>query len=119
MKSRTVSVDGKFFRFRGEKFFVRGVTYGPFAPDAQGETFASREQTVRDFIQVKELGANVLRVYYVPPRWFLDLAEEHGLKVLIDVPWEKHRCFLETYEMREAARACVRAAATACHGHPA
>jgi O-antigen biosynthesis protein len=118
-EQQRVRVDGKFFRLRGRKFFVKGITYGPFAPDAQGETFASREQTVRDFVQAKELGANVLRVYYVPPGWLLDLAEEHGLKVLIDIPWEKHRCFLETYEMREAARASVRAAATACRGHPA
>jgi O-antigen biosynthesis protein len=117
--SQRAGVDGKFFRLRGQKFFVKGVTYGPFAPDAQGETFASRDQTVRDFIQIQDLGANVLRVYYVPPRWFLDLAEAHGLKVLIDIPWEKHRCFLETHEMREAARACVRAAASACRGHPA
>src|SRR5215471_4134157 len=89
-----VRVDGKFFRLGAQKFYVKGVTYGPFAPDAQGSFFASREQTSRDFEQIRELGANVLRLYYVPPPWFLDLALEKGLHVLVDVPWSKHVCFL-------------------------
>ena len=58
------------------KFHVKGITYGPFAPNAQGEAFASPEQTARDLQQISELGAIVLRVYHVPPRWFLDLAAE-------------------------------------------
>ncbi len=114
-----VAVDGKFFRLGHEKFIPKGVTYGPFAPNGSGETFGTPEQAAKDFAQIRELNANVLRVYYVPPLWFLDLAEQHGLKVFVDIPWEKHRCFLETYEMREAARESVRAAARACAGHPA
>ena len=112
-----IVVDGKFFRLAGRKFFVKGVTYGPFAPDAEGYTFPSKEQTARDFEQIHTLGANVVRVYYVPPRWFLDLAQEQELKVFIDIPWEKHRCFLETHAMQDEARKCARAAATACKGH--
>jgi len=117
--SARVVADGKFFRFAGAKFFPKGVTYGPFAPDAKGETFPPPERVAEDFRLIRELNANVVRVYYVPPRWLLDAAAEHGLKVLVDVPWEKHRCFLETYEMRTAAREAVRAAAQACAGHPA
>ncbi len=117
--SSRLSVDGRFFRINGSKFYPKGVTYGPFAPNGDGETFPSRAQTERDFAQIQELGANLIRVYYVPPRWLLDLAETSGLKVFIDIPWEKHRCFLETYEMREAARECVRKAVKPCAGHPA
>ena len=69
-----VSVDGKFFRLGARKFHVKGITYGPFAPNAEGEMFAPPEQTARDLQQIADLGANVLRVYHVPPRWFLDLA---------------------------------------------
>ena len=76
--SGRVTVDGKFFRLGAKKFFLKGVTYGPFAPDDQGSTFGSREQAVRDFSLICELGANVLRVYYPPPRWFLDLADCHS-----------------------------------------
>src|SRR5262245_3454422 len=93
--SQRVTTDGKFFRLGREKFFVKGITYGPFAPGADGEAFASFEQTRRDFTLVQELGVNVLRVYYPPPRWLLDLAQQHGLKLLVDIPWPKHLCFLD------------------------
>ena len=118
-QSDRVTVDGKFFRVGAAKFVPKGVTYGPFAPGPDGETFGAREQVARDFAQIRKLNANVVRVYYVPPRWFLDLASEHELKVFVDIPWEKHRCFLEAHEMRAAARENVRTAARACAGHPA
>src|ERR1700735_4886206 len=98
-----VTVDGKFFRLGGKKFFLKGVSYGPFAPDGSAGTFASPEQTARDFAQIRELGANLIRVYHVPPRWFLDLAADHGLKALVDIPWSKHLCFLDTPALREEA----------------
>src|SRR5207237_881692 len=44
-----VSVDGKFFRLGEKKFYVKGVAYGPFAPNAAGQPFASPEQTDADF----------------------------------------------------------------------
>jgi GT2 family glycosyltransferase len=114
-----VAVDGKFFRLGAQKFYPKGVTYGPFAPNAAGEFFASREQTAADFAMVKEAGANLLRIYYVPPRWFLDLAHEHGLKLLVDIPWNKHLCFLDSERMRQTGIDAVRAAAKACAEHPA
>jgi len=114
-----VTVDGKFFRLGAEKFFPKGVTYGPFAPDASGDHFASPERTERDLALVEELGANLLRVYHVPPRWFLALAQAHGLKLLVDVPWNKHLCFLDDDRSRQEARGAVRAAAEACARHPA
>jgi GT2 family glycosyltransferase len=114
-----VSVDGKFFRLGERKFYVKGVAYGPFAPNAEGERFASPERTAADFAQIRELGANLVRVYHVPGRWFLDLAAEHKLWVLIDIPWNQHRCFLDTPQAREEARAAVRRAVFACAHHPA
>jgi O-antigen biosynthesis protein len=114
-----VKVDGKFFRLGQRKFHVKGVTYGPFAPDAQGEMFAAPEQTARDLKQIGELGANVVRLYHVPPRWFLDLAAEHGVKVLLDIPWAKHLCFLDSQKSQAEARRTVREAVQAAKGHPA
>ena len=119
LSSGRAVVDGKFFRVGSEKFHIKGVTYGPFAPDASGQTFGAAEKVVQDFKQIHELGANLLRVYYVPPRWFLDLAAEHALKILIDVPWPKHLCVFESYEIQKQAREAVRNAAEACKGHPA
>src|SRR6187397_2871309 len=55
--------DGKFFRLGDEKFYVKGVTYGPFAPNADGEELPSRVNTRRDFEQIVEMGANCVRIY--------------------------------------------------------
>ena len=116
---KRVHVDGKFFRLGEQKFFVKGVGYGPFAPNSDNEPFASRAQTESDFKQIVELGANVLRVYNTPPRWFLDLASKYGLRVFIDILWNKERCFLDSEKAREFARAAIRETVEACVGHPA
>jgi len=114
-----VLTDGKFFRVGARKFYPKGVTYGPFKPDADGCTFPSPEQVERDFKLVQKLNANCVRTYHVPPRWFLDLAHEHGLKVLVDYYWPKHTCFLDDAESMEFARRETRKAAEALAGHPA
>ena len=62
---------------------------GRFRPMRKGQPFASPEQTALDLDQIRELGANVVRVYHVPPRWFLDLAEAREMKVLVDIPVEQ------------------------------
>src|SRR5580765_6457847 len=114
-----VSVDGKFFRLGDRKFYVTGLSYGPFAPDATGSRFASPDQSARDLVQINHMGASVVRVYHVPPRWFLDLAAEQGLKLFIDIPWNKHLCFLDSELRREEARQAVRQAVTDAAAHPA
>src|SRR5438309_9760992 len=116
-----VSVDGKFFRLGEEKVYVKGVAYGPFAPNAAPERsgFATPEQTASDFAQIRELGANLIRVYHVPQKWFLDLAAEHGLKVLVDIPWNKQLCFLDSASARAEACDAVRRAVFAGARHPA
>jgi glycosyltransferase involved in cell wall biosynthesis len=114
-----VTVDGKFFRLGERKFFLKGVSYGPFSPDSPTPHFASPARTTLDFAQIRGLQANVLRVYHVPPRWFLDLAAEFELRVLVDIPWSKHLCFLDSSRLREQACAAIRETVEACAGHPA
>src|SRR5206468_5521037 len=117
--SRRVLIDGKFFRLGEKKFFLKGTCYGPFAPGMGQESFASPEQTARDFALIRTAGANLLRVYHVPPRWFLDLSAQHQLLLLVDIPWDKHLCFLDSAPHRAAARDAVRRALYACVRHPA
>ncbi len=119
MPDERIILDGKFFRSGDKKFYVQGITYGPFAPDAEGGTFASRDQTRRDFEQIRQLNANLVRVYYPPPAWFLDIAAEFGLKVLVDVPWAKHLCFLDSKELQRKAVQDVREAVRSAAAHPA
>jgi glycosyltransferase involved in cell wall biosynthesis len=114
-----VRVDGKFFRLGEKKFYVKGVAYGPFAPNAAGEPFATLGQTAEDFAQIRDLGANLVRVYHVPSKWLLDLAAERGLKVLVDIPWDKHLCFLDSGDARVRAFDAVRRAVSSCAQHPA
>ena len=114
-----VRVDGKFFRAGDKKFSLKGVTYGPFAANDEGEPFPSRERTRRDFQQLIGLGANVLRLYYVPPQWFLDLAAENGLRLFIDIPWPRHLCFLDSEALQQEACKTVREAVASGKGHPA
>jgi GT2 family glycosyltransferase len=114
-----ITVDGKFFRLGERKFFVKGVAYGPFAPNAAGQPFPSPEQVTADFAQIRQLGANLVRVYHVPAKWFLDLAGQHELKLLIDIPWNKHLCFTDSAEYRADGLEAVRRAVFACARHPA
>ena len=95
-----VSVDGKFFRVGGKKFHPKGVAYGPFARGVDGHPFPTRERLVADLGMIRDLGANLVRVYTVPPPWVLDLLHEHGIKALVDVPWNKHLCFLDSKATR-------------------
>jgi len=111
--------DGKFFRLGEEKFYVRGVTYGPFASDADGVPLPDREQVRKDFAQIRELGANCVRIYHTPPNWFMDLAQEMGLKIFLDVAWPKNLTFVGDKAITQAAHDAVRSAAKACGNHPA
>jgi GT2 family glycosyltransferase len=110
---------GKFL-FRGrEKLYVRGVTYGTFRPNDQGQEFHEPQLVATDFAAMAAHGVNSVRTYTVPPRWLLDLAGEQGLNVLVGIPWEQHVAFLED---RGRARSIVRRVqegVAACAGHPA
>jgi GT2 family glycosyltransferase len=115
-----ISVSGKFFSTEGRKFFVKGVTYGPFAPNAEGDFFTSPEVTRRDFARIRhDLGANLIRTYYAPPRWLLEEAEAADLRVLVDIPWSKHLCFLEDAQASRQARQAIRSAVRRGGGSPA
>ena len=118
-RTNRVRRDGKFFRLGDEKFYVKGVTYGPFKPDAGGEPLPPRERVARDFDLMRDLGANCLRVYHTPPVWFLEMAQDRGLKIFLDVAWPKNLVFTESEELKGQARDAVRDAAKRAGNHPA
>jgi glycosyltransferase involved in cell wall biosynthesis len=118
-RAERVHVHAKFF-FRGErKFFLKGVTYGPFSPDAAGDFVGTPEKVRADLALMRELGVNLLRIYHVPPTWFLDLLAEAGLLALISIPWAEHVEFLNDRAIRAQVLRAVRAAVTANRSHPA
>ncbi len=64
-------------------------------------------------------GINSVRTYTVPPRWLLDLAHEHGLWVMVGVPWEQHIAFLNERARARGIVKHVRESIRSCAGHPA
>ncbi len=109
----------KFFFEGANKFFVKGVTYGPFKPDTAGHYLGRPEQLDRDLAQMREVGLNVLRIYHAPPLWFLDRCAAARMRVLITLPWAKHVEFLRQKSARNAVVDSVRAAVAEHAGHPA
>lgn len=87
--SRRVIVRGKFLHLEGheEPWHLRGICYGPFAPDAP-------RRVESDFAQIAALGFNTVRLYEVPDAETLHAAETHGLRLLCGIPWTQHVDFL-------------------------
>lgn len=115
---RRPALDGKFFRAGADKLCLKGLTYGPFGPISEEGGFHGPARTRQDFAMMREMGVNAARVYALPPVWVLDAAAEHGLRLLVDLPWNKHVCFLEDADARKEARVAVRKGAQRCQGHP-
>ena len=112
-------IDGKFLAVGDQRLWVRGVTYGTFAPDEQGCRCGTPDQVERDFAAMAEQGVNAVRTYVAPPPWFLDAAMRHGLWVMPGLPWEQHVAFLDERRRPAAIERRVRDQAAACAGHPA
>jgi GT2 family glycosyltransferase len=112
-----VQVDGKFLARAGQRFRIRGVTYGPFAPDADGHQFPPADRVVGDFAEMQVIGINAIRTYHLPPEWLLQLADQCGMGVFVDVPWPKHLCFLDSVQAQQHARRAVRQAAERGRDH--
>src|SRR5213595_2692213 len=109
----------KFFFEGDKKFFVKGVTYGPFKPDAEGNHLGRPEQVDLDLALMRQAGLNLVRIYHAPPHWFLDRCAAAGMRVLVTLPWEKHIEFLRERSTRKQIAENVRAAVKAHVGHPA
>ena len=112
-------VEGKFLWVGGEKLYVRGATYGTFAADEDGTDYPEPQAVAADFERMASSGLNAVRTYTVPPSWLLDLAGEHGLYVMVGLPWEHHVAFLEDKRQARSIEARVRAGVASCAGHPA
>jgi len=112
-------VDGKFLAVGTRRFLVKGVAYGTFAPDADGSQFPSSARIAQDFTLMAAAGINTVRTYTVPPVSVLDAATQHGLRVMVGLPWPQHIPFLDdaglARRIRQDAAATVRRLAP----HPA
>jgi hypothetical protein len=114
-------VRGKFLFVGDEKLYVRGVTYGAFTPDDQGNEYGDLATVERDFAQMAANGINAVRIpHTTPPRALLDVAERHGLRVMVGLSAEQYVGYLidrppGAPDIEDRIRLRVRA----CAGHPA
>src|SRR5256886_700830 len=113
------TVRGKFLYVGKEKFWVRGISYGTFFVDENGEERFTPETVERDFAQMAANGFNVVRVHTGPPRWLLDVALEHGLRVMVGLNWGEHMAFLDEPGKVEQIEAGIRRWIRVCADHPA
>jgi GT2 family glycosyltransferase len=118
-RSPAVTVKGKFFFLGEQKFFVKGVTYGPFRRASHGAPFPEKWLVERDFALMVEMGANCIRTFTVPPEWLLDLAAAYNLRVMVGIPWPQHVCFLDSASMRAEIRRTIANGVRACKNYPA
>ncbi len=109
----------KFFFEGDRKFFIKGVTYGPFKPDANGDYLGRPEQVDADLRLMGEIGLNVVRIYHPPPEWFLEKCAAFGMRVLITLAWEKHIEFLRDRKVRDEITRMVRTTVKRYRGNPA
>jgi GT2 family glycosyltransferase len=68
---------------------------------------------------MRATGANLVRVYGIPPMWFLDEAAEQGLWVLVGLSWEQHTTFLDHSGRAAEIEKMVVAGVRLCGDHPA
>jgi GT2 family glycosyltransferase len=112
-------VEGKFFFLNGQKLYVKGVTYGPFRADRLGNEHGPARRVSQDFARMAVAGVNAVRLYTVPQPWMLDTAAEHGLRVLVGVPWEQHITFLDDARRAADIEQRIFDAVRGCANHPA
>jgi glycosyltransferase involved in cell wall biosynthesis len=114
-----VRTAGKFF-VRGEeqeKIYLKGVSYGPFREGSHGRQYPEKEQVLRDFALMRQLGVNCIRTYTSPPAWLLELAEECDLWVMAGIPWAEHITFLDSRAAQKQIRTAVTAVVEECKGY--
>jgi GT2 family glycosyltransferase len=114
-----VVTDGKFLLTGGQRFLAKGVTYGTFAPDAQGYQLPPSRQVANDFRLMASLGINTVRLYTAPCRELLDEADRHDLRVMVGLPWSQHVAFLDDPRQVSTIRREVTKTIAELSDHPA
>jgi O-antigen biosynthesis protein len=99
---------GKYLLDGAQKFYLRGVSYGPFASNSRGERYPEPERAAADFALMTRLGANVIRLYVPPPPWMIEEAQKAGLRVMLGIPWPFHMAFLDSADMMRDIRDAIR-----------
>lgn len=116
---RPSHVEKKLLRVNGERFWIKGVSYGSFRENSAGERFPEPERVREDFSRMAECGINLVRLYDPPGEAIADAAWEAGLRLMVDVCWGLRGSELDSYKVRRKALASARRHVRRLAGHPA
>jgi O-antigen biosynthesis protein len=108
---------GKYLYDGEQKFYVRGVSYGPFPPNSRGERYPEPQRTAQDFALMRAMGVNTVRVYVPPPPWMFDEAVKAGLRLMVGIPWPFHMAFLDAPGMAAEIRDTIHKGVTEMRAH--
>jgi glycosyltransferase involved in cell wall biosynthesis len=111
-------VEGKFLRVGGERFWVKGVTYGTFHQNDEGEPYPPFDRLRGDFARMAEAGINTVRLYTPPSDRIADAAAESGLHLIPDLCWGPRKCELHEPDDLRAIFDWTRNHARRLAGHP-
>ena len=115
-----IGIRGKFFYQGDEKFYIRGVTYGAFKPDEEGNEYTDLEQIELDFALMAANGFNTVRIpHTTPPRKLLDIAHKYKLKVMIGLSAEQYVGYLIDRKKSIDIMGIIREKVKSCADHPA
>jgi GT2 family glycosyltransferase len=114
-----VRAAGKFLFNGHEKYIPKGVSYGTFAPDLDGNQYPALPQVAEDFAVMRRYGVNTVRTYTFPSPAILDAAADAGLRVMVGLSWSQHVAFLDSASTRREIRRDVSAAVRQLANHPA
>ena len=103
----------------GERFRIKGVSYGTFAPSALGDQLPDTATARRDFAAMAALGVNTIRAYTAPRTELVDEAAGHGLRIMVGLPWTQHVAFLDHARTERAIRRQVLSRVKALEAYPA
>ena len=113
-------VRGKFLFVGDQKLYVRGVTYGAFRPDAEGNEYRDVDTIDRDFAQMVANGIDTVRIpHTTPPRSLLDAAHRHGLRVMVGLSAEQYLGFVIDKRRDLDPERVLRERVQRCAGHSA
>jgi hypothetical protein len=113
-------VSGKFIFVGTTKFYIKGVSYGAFRPDEGKREYHDLAQIERDFALMAAHGINTVRIpHTMPPRTLLDIAQRHGLRVMVGLSAEQYVGYLIDKKRAPNIEKIVREKVRTVAGHPA
>jgi GT2 family glycosyltransferase len=108
---------GKFLYLDGEKFFIKGVTYGWFPPEENdGVPYPKPDVVRKDFELMKSAGINTIRTFDPPPEYVIKIADEYDIKVIVGI-WVWHKYIFDDPKFLEHYKKEVKDTITKCSAH--